>query len=118
MGTEYGGGVLRSLRIEQAVHLSNGAEGGETWEGGENAFRGGSGPLGTEYARTEDPIYEAWIEAAKQAGFDNIPAPPTWPFAMEFSGKFEEMTFKIGRDKKVGLLTQPLHLPPQTNNFA
>ena len=33
------------------------------------------------------PIYHD-PDAAKQAGFDNIPAPPTWAFAMEFSGKF------------------------------
>ncbi len=36
------------------------------------------------------PIYHN-PEAAKQAGFDAIPAPPTWPFAMEFSGRFEEL---------------------------
>jgi acyl dehydratase len=36
------------------------------------------------------PIYHS-PEAAKQAGFDNIPAPPTFPFAMEFSGKFDEI---------------------------
>ena len=36
------------------------------------------------------PIYHN-PEAARQAGFANIPAPPTWPFAMEFSGKFAEM---------------------------
>jgi acyl dehydratase len=36
------------------------------------------------------PIYRN-PEAAKAAGFDAIPAPPTWPFAMEFAGKFEEI---------------------------
>jgi hypothetical protein len=36
------------------------------------------------------PIYHD-PAAAQQAGFDNIPAPPTWPFAMEFSGQFAEM---------------------------
>jgi acyl dehydratase len=36
------------------------------------------------------PIYHN-PDAAKAAGFDAIPAPPTFPFAMEFSGKFEEM---------------------------
>jgi acyl dehydratase len=36
------------------------------------------------------PIYRN-PEAAQAAGFDAIPAPPTWPFAMEFSGKFEEI---------------------------
>jgi peroxisomal enoyl-CoA hydratase 2 len=35
------------------------------------------------------PIYHD-PGAAKAAGFGNIPAPPTWPFAMEFSGKFAE----------------------------
>jgi len=36
------------------------------------------------------PIYHN-PDAAKEAGFAAIPAPPTWPFAMEFSGKFEEL---------------------------
>ena len=36
------------------------------------------------------PIYHD-PAAAQAAGFGNIPAPPTWPFAMEFSGKFEEI---------------------------
>jgi 4-pyridoxate dehydrogenase len=41
----------------------------ESWQGGENPWRGGSGPVGTEYARTRDPVYDAWLEAAKAAGF-------------------------------------------------
>jgi 4-pyridoxate dehydrogenase len=40
----------------------------ETFAGGANAWRGGAGPLGTEFARTTDPLYAAWIEAAKAAG--------------------------------------------------
>ena len=36
------------------------------------------------------PIYRD-LDAAKAAGFDSIPAPPTWPFAMEFAGKFDEI---------------------------
>ena len=36
------------------------------------------------------PIYHD-PAAAKAAGFDAIPAPLTWPFAMEFSGKFDEI---------------------------
>src|SRR5262249_11511877 len=31
----------------------------ETFEKGANTWRGGSGPLGTEFARTRDPLYEA-----------------------------------------------------------
>jgi choline dehydrogenase-like flavoprotein len=42
---------------------------GETFERGENRCRGGGGPVGTEYAKTLDPIYDAWLEAAKATGF-------------------------------------------------
>ena len=41
----------------------------ESWQGGENPWRGGSGPVGTEFARTRDPVYDAWLEAARAAGF-------------------------------------------------
>ena len=43
-----------------------------------------------EAVGSTSPIYRN-PEAAKEAGLDAIPAPPTWPFAMEFSGKFEEL---------------------------
>lgn len=42
---------------------------GETWEGGASEFRGGSGPIGTQYARTKDPLFAAWTEAGRQAGY-------------------------------------------------
>lgn len=42
---------------------------GETWEGGESAWRGGGGPVGTQFGKTTDPIFPAWIEAGAQAGF-------------------------------------------------
>jgi 4-pyridoxate dehydrogenase len=40
----------------------------ETWEGGESRWRGGSGPVGTEFAKTPDPLYDAWLDAARAAG--------------------------------------------------
>jgi 4-pyridoxate dehydrogenase len=42
---------------------------GETWQAGENAWRGGTGPLGTEFAKTRDPLFDAWMEAGAAAGF-------------------------------------------------
>ena len=45
----------------------------ETWEGGEDKYRGGSGPLGTQWAKTRDPLYEAWIDAGKAAGIPHTP---------------------------------------------
>jgi choline dehydrogenase-like flavoprotein len=45
----------------------------ETWEEGENPWRGGSGPLGTQWAKTGDPLYDAWLEAAGAAGYPVTP---------------------------------------------
>lgn len=44
----------------------------ETWVEGENETRGGSGPIGVEWARVRDPIYDAWLEAGKAAGYRQI----------------------------------------------
>jgi 4-pyridoxate dehydrogenase len=44
----------------------------ESWEDGESEFRGGSGPIGVEWARTKDPLFAAWIEAAKAAGYPQV----------------------------------------------
>jgi len=40
----------------------------ENWEGGASAFRGGGGPLGTQFCRYQDPLLDAYAEAAKAAG--------------------------------------------------
>ena len=40
----------------------------ESWEGGASEWRGASGPIGVQWARTQDPLYDAWIEAARAAG--------------------------------------------------
>ncbi len=53
----------------------------ETWERGENRWRGGSGPIGTEFAKTRDPIYDAWLAAAKAAGM---------PVTDDYNGKGQE----------------------------
>jgi choline dehydrogenase-like flavoprotein len=44
----------------------------ERWEDGENEWRGGNGAIGVEWARTNDPLYAAWIEAAKEAGYPHV----------------------------------------------
>jgi choline dehydrogenase-like flavoprotein len=53
----------------------------ETFENGADTWRGGSGPLGTEFARTQDPLYEAWLEAAKACGY---------PLTPDYNGKQQE----------------------------
>jgi choline dehydrogenase-like flavoprotein len=41
----------------------------ESWEGGEDPWRGGDGPLGTQATRMVDPIHDAWREAVRRAGW-------------------------------------------------
>ena len=53
----------------------------ETFDKGADTWRGGTGPLGTEFARTEDPLYEAWLEAATACGY---------PLTPDYNGKQQE----------------------------
>jgi choline dehydrogenase/4-pyridoxate dehydrogenase len=66
----------------------------ETWEGGADAWRGGEGPLTTRFGRYPDPIGEACLEAAREAGH---------PFSGDYNGERQEgfarwqMTVRGGR---------------------
>jgi 4-pyridoxate dehydrogenase len=44
----------------------------ERWEGGANAWRGGEGPLAVQYCRYQDPLNDAFIAAAHEAGHATI----------------------------------------------
>lgn len=41
----------------------------ESWEGGETPLRGGSGPLNVQYGRTNDPVEQAILAAARARGY-------------------------------------------------
>lgn len=41
----------------------------ETWEGGEDPFRGGNGPLNTIGVKSYHPFARAWLKAGEQAGY-------------------------------------------------
>src|SRR5262249_29894954 len=41
----------------------------ESWQGGASFYRGGHGPLATRKSRYEDPLVDAYVEAAVQAGY-------------------------------------------------
>jgi choline dehydrogenase len=53
----------------------------ETFEGGADAWRGGSGPLGVTFAKTPDPLFPALIEAGEAAGF---------PATADYNGEQQE----------------------------
>src|SRR6516225_9227129 len=53
----------------------------ESWEGGANAYRGGDGPLTTQFNRYEDPLGEAFLEAGASAGH---------PFTEDYNAEQQE----------------------------
>jgi 4-pyridoxate dehydrogenase len=53
----------------------------ESFASGADTWRGGGGPLGTEFARTKDDLYEAWLEAATACGY---------PLTPDYNGKQQE----------------------------
>ncbi|WP_374384291.1 GMC family oxidoreductase [Dongia sp.] len=66
----------------------------ETWEGGADAFRGGDGPLGTQFCHYQDPLLDGFAEAGRRAGH-------TW--TEDYNGATQEgfgrlqMTIRNGR---------------------
>jgi 4-pyridoxate dehydrogenase len=66
----------------------------ETWEGGAGTYRGGDGPLTTQYSRFEDPLCDAYMAAGKAAGH---------PVTDDYNGALQEgfapiqMTLRNGR---------------------
>jgi 4-pyridoxate dehydrogenase len=66
----------------------------ERWEGGADGYRGGDGPLRTQFCRYEDPLIGAFAEASRQAGF---------PQTADYNGEVQEgfgrlqMTIADGR---------------------
>jgi 4-pyridoxate dehydrogenase len=45
----------------------------ESWAEGGNEFRGDAGPIGTEFGKTRDELYEFWRAAALSKGYDFTP---------------------------------------------
>ena len=83
---------------------------GEEWEDGENTWRGGSGPMKTTWSRSKDPLFDAWMEAGKAAGY---------PVTEDFNGKqhegFGRIQCTIGNGKRwsssTGYLKPALNRP-------
>jgi 4-pyridoxate dehydrogenase len=44
----------------------------ERWERGADAWRGGDGPLAVQYCRYQDPLNDAFIAAAREAGHATV----------------------------------------------
>jgi choline dehydrogenase-like flavoprotein len=53
----------------------------ETWEKGEDTWRGGGGPLSVVGSRYRDALFDGWLAAAQEAD---------WPFTEDYNGKQQE----------------------------
>ena len=79
----------------------------ESWEDGENSWRGGSGPIGTQWARTTDPLFDAWLEAGAAEGY---PVSEDYNVQQEGFGR-SQYTIRNGRrcSSAVGFLRPAKH---------
>jgi 4-pyridoxate dehydrogenase len=53
----------------------------ESWQDGESPWRGADGPIAVQWGKTRDPIYDAWVEAARMTGL---------PVTDDYNGKQAE----------------------------
>ncbi|MFZ1088775.1 MAG: GMC family oxidoreductase N-terminal domain-containing protein, partial [Xanthobacteraceae bacterium] len=73
---------------------------GETWEGGEDTWRGASGPLQVQFARTPDPIFQTWTDAGRAAGY-----PVTGDSNGEHQEGFSRIQYTIGNGRRSSAAT-------------
>lgn len=74
-------GFIRGHPLDYEGWAASGAEGwsyrevvpyfrrSETWDGGPNAYRGGSGPVQVITPRCEEPLYALFLESGRSAGY-------------------------------------------------
>jgi choline dehydrogenase-like flavoprotein len=68
----------------------------ERWEGGANAWRGGDGPLAVQHCRYQDPLNDAFLAAAAEAGL-----PATDDYNAEHAEGFGRLQVTIAGGKRV-----------------
>jgi choline dehydrogenase/4-pyridoxate dehydrogenase len=72
----------------------------ETWEGGHGPYRGGGGPIVTQTSRYQDPLVDAYLEAAQSGGF---------PLTEDYNGAQQEgfgrMQFTIRQGRRCSAAT-------------
>jgi 4-pyridoxate dehydrogenase len=67
--SDYDRWAARGLPTWSYLHALAYFRRGESWEGGEDRYRGASGPLATRRSRYQDPLVDAYFAAAAAAGY-------------------------------------------------
>lgn len=85
----------------------------EDWQDGETDYRGKGGAIGVQWAKTQDPLYAAWIEAARMAG---------WPVSEDYNGKqaegFARSQYSIRNGKRSSAAVAYLHPAMKRKNLT
>ena len=85
----------------------------ENWQDGENEFRGASGQIGVQWAKTTDPMFTAWIEAARMTGL---------PVTDDYNGKsavgFGRSQYSIRNGKRCSAAVAYLHPAMKRGNLT
>jgi 4-pyridoxate dehydrogenase len=85
----------------------------ESWQDGENEFRGKSGNIAVQWAKTTDPIFSAWIDAARMSGL---------PFTDDYNGSsavgFGRSQYTIRDGKRCSAAVGYLHPAMSRKNLT
>lgn len=86
---------------------------GETWAGGPSPWRGGDGPLCTQFGISADPVLGAWLEAGKAMGF-----PETQDFNGALPEGFGRMQFTLRNGRRHSAAQAYLHPAARRSNLS
>jgi 4-pyridoxate dehydrogenase len=85
----------------------------ENWQDGESEFRGAGGNIGVQWAKTKDPMFTAWIEAARSAGL---------PVTDDYNGSsavgFGRSQYSIRNGKRCSAAVGYLHPAMKRRNLS
>ena len=85
----------------------------ENWQDGESEFRGSGGNIGVQWAKTKDPMFTAWIEAARMAGL---------PVTDDYNGNsavgFGRSQYSIENGKRCSAAVGYLHPAMKRKNLS
>jgi choline dehydrogenase-like flavoprotein len=86
---------------------------GETFAGGGDTWRGGDGPIKVEFARTRDPMFDAWRDAARNQGI---------PVTEDYNGVqgegFGRSQYTIGNGRRSSSAVAYLHPARKRRNLV
>ncbi len=85
----------------------------ESWQDGESEYRGDSGNIGVQWARTKDPMFTAWLESARMAGL-----PVTGDYNSSSGEGFGRAQYSIRDGKRCSAAVGYLHPAMKRKNLS